>query len=154
GYTVMLPEEDRHLHTRSDLADRLAMTLGGRTAEEVVLGEITTGAVDDIEKASRLARAMVTEFGMSDKLGPQRFEPRSGEPFLGREQRRSAEYSEELAARIDDEVARLLDEAHARARHIVESHRATLDVLTDALLEHETLVEDDLNTIFAGLESA
>ncbi len=151
GFTVMLPEEDRHLHTRSDLSDRLAMTLGGRTAEEVVFGDVTTGAVDDIEQATRLARAMVTEFGMSDKLGPQRFTTRDGEPFLGREHASRADISDDLAARIDDEVARLLDEAHARARHIVETHRATLDALADALVERETLLDDDLATIFDGM---
>jgi hypothetical protein len=144
GFTVMLPEEDRHLHTRSDLSDRLAMTLGGRTAEEVVFGEITTGAVDDIEQATRLARAMVTEFGMSDKLGPQRFTTRDGEPFLGREHASRADVSDDLAARIDDEVSRLLDEAHVRARDIVQTHRATLDALADALIERETLLDEDL----------
>ena len=151
GFTVMLPEEDRHLHTRSDLSDRLAMTLGGRTAEEVVFGEITTGAVDDIEQATRLARAMVTEFGMSDKLGPQRFTTRDGEPFLGREHASRADVSDDLAARIDDEVSRLLDEAHARARQIVETHRATLDALADALIERETLLDEDLAQLFAGI---
>jgi len=151
GFTVMLPEEDRHLHTRSDLSDRLAMTLGGRTAEEVVFGEITTGAVDDIEQATRLARAMVTEFGMSDKLGPQRFTTRDGEPFLGREHASRADVSDDLAARIDDEVSRLLDEAHARARQIVETHRATLDALADALVERETLLDEDLAQLFAGI---
>jgi cell division protease FtsH len=151
GFTVMLPEEDRHLHTRSDLSDRLAMTLGGRTAEEVVFGEITTGAVDDIEQATRLARAMVTEFGMSDKLGPQRFTTRDGEPFLGREHASRADVSDDLAARIDDEVSRLLDEAHVRARDIVQTHRATLDALADALIERETLLDEDLALLFAGI---
>src|SRR5690606_31583813 len=105
GYTVMLPEEDRTLHSRAQLSDLLAMTLGGRTAEEVVFGEITTGAADDIERATRIARSMVTEYGMSEKLGPQRFASRDGEPFLGREHGRSAEHSEEVAARIDEEIA-------------------------------------------------
>ena len=154
GFTVMLPEEDRHLHTRSDLSDRLAMTLGGRTAEEVVFGEITTGAVDDIEQATRLARAMVTEFGMSDKLGPQRFTTRDGEPFLGREHANRSDVSDDLAARIDDEVSRLLDEAHARARQIVETHRTTLDALADALVERETLLDEDLAQILAGTTPA
>ena len=150
GYTVMLPEEDRTLHTRSQLSDRLAMTLGGRTAEEVVFGEITTGAADDIERATRIARSMVTEFGMSEKLGPQRFVSRDGEPFLGREHGRSAEHSDEVAARIDEEVARLLDEAHERARRVLEEHRAVLDHLAAELLERETLTDAELAAALAG----
>ena len=145
GYTVTLPAEDRRLHTRSELADRMAVALGGRSAEEAVFGEVTTGAADDIERATLLARAMVTEYGMSDKLGPQRFAGRDGEPFLGRDHTRAAEYSNELAARIDEEVARLVDEAHERARRIVEEHRDVLDRLAEALLEHETLTDDDLD---------
>jgi cell division protease FtsH len=151
GYTVMLPTEDRHLHTRSHLSDVLAMTLGGRSAEEVVFGEITTGATDDIQRATRIARAMVVEYGMSEKLGPQRFARADGEPFLGREHTRSDEHSDELAARIDEEIARLLDEAHARARRILEEHRAVLDRLAAALLERETLAEDDLEELLADV---
>jgi cell division protease FtsH len=154
GHTVVLPSEDRQLHTRSQLSDVLAMTLGGRTAEEVVLGEITTGATDDIERATRIARSMVTEFGMSEKLGPQRFAAKDGEPFLGREHRASAEHSEEMAQRIDDEVGRLLDEAHERARRILEEHRDHLDRLAAALLEHETLADDELAELLAGVGAA
>jgi cell division protease FtsH len=149
GYTVMLPDEDRHLHTRSELADRMAVALGGRSAEEVVFGEITTGAADDIERATRLARAMVTEFGMSDKLGPQRFSVQDAEPFLGRDRARTADHSDEVATRIDEEVARLLDEAHERALRILEEHRDVLDRLAAALLEHETLAEDELDEYLA-----
>jgi cell division protease FtsH len=149
GFTVMLPTEDRRLHTRSQLSDLLAMTLGGRSAEEAVFGEITTGATDDIARATRIARSMVVEYGMSEKLGPQRFARGDGEPFLGREHTRSDEHSDELAARIDEEIARLLDEAHARARRILEEHRDVLDRLTEALLEHETLSEGDLDDLLA-----
>jgi len=154
GFTIMLPEEDRHLHTRSELADRLAMTLGGRSAEEVVFGEITTGAADDIEQATRLARAMVTEFGMSDKLGPQRFTMKEGEPFLGREHTRQSDHSDDLASRIDDEITQLLDDAHERARGIIEAHRSTIDALADALLERETIADDELGEFFSGLGPA
>jgi cell division protease FtsH len=151
GYTVMLPTEDRHLHTRSQLSDVLAMTLGGRSAEEVVFGEITTGATDDIQRATRIARAMVVEYGMSEKLGPQRFARADGEPFLGREHTRSDEHSDELAARIDEEIARMLDEAHSRARRILEEHRGVLDRLAAALLERETLAEEDLEGLLADV---
>ncbi len=150
GYTIMLPTEDRQLHSRSELADLLAMTLGGRSAEEVVFGEITTGATDDIDRATRIARSMVTEFGMSEKLGPQRFAERDGEPFLGRDHSAASARSDELAARIDEEVARLLDEAHERARRILEQHRSSLDVLTSALLERETLADDELADLLAA----
>ncbi len=150
GYTIMLPTEDRQLHSRSELADLLAMTLGGRSAEEVVFGEITTGATDDIDRATRIARSMVTEFGMSEKLGPQRFAERDGEPFLGRDHSATSAHSDELAARIDEEVARLLDEAHDRARRILEQHRSSLDLLTSALLERETLAEDELADLLAA----
>jgi cell division protease FtsH len=153
GYTVMLPTEDRRLHTRSQLSDVLATTLGGRSAEEVVFGEITTGATDDIQRATRIARAMVVEYGMSEKLGPQRFAGADGEPFLGREHTRSDEHSDELAARIDEEIARLLDEAHSRARRILEEHRAVLDRLAAALLERETLAEEDLGELLGDVSS-
>ena len=152
GYTVLLPDEDRQLHTRSELSDRLAVALGGRSAEEAVFGEITTGAADDIDRASRLARAMVTEFGMSDKLGPQRFSGTDGEPFLGRDHARSADHSDEVSARIDEEVSRLLDEAHDRARRILEEHRDVLDRLADALLDRETIAEEELDEFLAPVE--
>jgi cell division protease FtsH len=149
GHTVLLPEEDRSLHTREELTDRLAVTLGGRSAEEVVLGEVTTGAADDIDRATRLARAMVTEYGMSDKLGPRRLAAGDGEPFLGRDAARDGSHSEELTARVDEEVARLIDEAHERARGVVERHRDTLDRLAGALLERETLTDHELDRLLA-----
>ena len=147
GYTVMLPTEDRHLHSRSELSDLLAMTLGGRSAEEVVFGEITTGATDDIQRATTIARAMVVEYGMSEHLGPRRFATHDGEPFLGREHARSGEHSEQVSAAVDAEIARLLDEAHSRARRILEEYRAVLDRLAQALLERETLIDDDLREL-------
>ena len=147
GYTVMLPTEDRHLHSRSELSDLLAMTLAGRSAEEVVFGEITTGATDDIQRATTIARAMVVEYGMSEHLGPRRFATHDGEPFLGREHARSGEHSEQVSAAVDAEIARLLDEAHSRARRILEEYRAVLDRLAQALLERETLIDDDLREL-------
>ena len=151
GYTVFLPDEDRSLHTRAELSDRLAVALGGRAAEEAVFGEITTGAADDIDRATAMARAMVTEFGMSDKLGPRRFTRHDTEPFLGRDHLRGGGHSDELAAHIDEEISRLLDEAHDRARRIIEEHRWVLDDLAAALLERETLTDGELADLLAPL---
>jgi cell division protease FtsH len=150
GQTVLLPEEDTHLHRRAELEDRLAVLLGGRAAEEVFLGEITSGAADDIDQATKVARAMVTELGMSEKLGPQRFSDADSEPFLGREQSRRGDHSDELAARIDEEVSRLIADAYDRARRLVEEHRATLEALSEALLEHETLDDEMLDRLLDG----
>jgi cell division protease FtsH len=151
GYTVLLPEQDRHLHSRAQLSDQLAVALAGRAAEEAVFGELTTGAADDIERATRLARAMVTEYGMSDKLGPRRFVARDGEPFLGLDHGRSADHGDEVAARVDEEVSRLLEEAHDRARRILEAHRPGLDLLAETLLEQETVADDELVALLAAV---
>jgi len=150
GYTVLLPTDDRHLHTLAELSDQLAVALAGRAAEDVVFGEPTTGAADDIERATRLATAMTTEYGMSDKLGPRRLVGHDAEPFLGLESRQRADHGDELAARVDEEVSRLLEEAQDRARRILEAHRPGLERLAAALLERETVADDEL----AGLLSA
>jgi len=152
GWTLALPTEDKVLRTRSELRDQLAMMLGGRTAEELIFGDPTTGASDDIERSTALARAMVTEWGMSDDLGPQRLGEKTGEVFLGRDIGHQPNYSDTVAANIDAEVRRLIDEAHAEAREILELHRATLDQLADALVEHETLDEPALVGLFGGLD--
>ncbi len=133
GWTLALPTEDRFLQTRSELRDELAMLLGGRTAEELIFGDPTTGAANDIERATEIARAMVTEYGMSDRLGPRKLGEERNAPFLGRDLGHEPNYSDEVAASIDAEVRRLLDEAHIEAREILELHRATLDRLADAL---------------------
>lgn len=151
GYTVLLPDEDRHLHSRAQLEDQLSVALAGRAAEETVFGELTTGAADDIDRATRLAQAMVTEYGMSDKLGPRRFVARDGEPFLGLDHGRGTDHGTELAARVDEEVSRLLDEAHDRARRILERHRGGLDRLAAALLERETLADAELADLLSAL---
>ncbi len=153
GWTLALPTEDKYLRTRSELRDQLAMLLGGRTAEELTFGDPTTGAADDIEKATQIARAMVTEFGMSEALGPQKLGEKHGEVFLGKEMGHEPNYSDQVAGAIDDEVRRLLDEAHDEAREILILHRATLDRLVDALVEKETLDEPLLLEIFGGLET-
>ncbi len=151
GYTVLLPEEDRHLHSRSQLEDQLAVLLAGRAAEEAVFDELTNGATDDIDRATRLATAMVTEYGMSDKLGPRRFVVRDAEPFLGMDQSRAREHGDDVAAHVDEEVSRLLEDAHDRARRILEAHRPGLDRLTAALLDRETLADAELADLLAAL---
>jgi cell division protease FtsH len=151
GWTLALPTEDKVLRTRSELRDELAMLLGGRTAEEMIFGDPTTGAQNDIERATQIARAMVTEYGMSDLLGPQQFGERGGEPFVGRDTGHEPNYSDEVATAIDAEMARLIDRAHREAREILGQHRATLDRLADALVERETLEEHELALLFEGL---
>ena len=150
GWTLALPENDRYLQTRSQLEDQMAMLLGGRTAEEIIFGEITTGAADDIEKTTELARAMVTKFGMSDDLGPVKFGRGNGEVFVGKEMGSDPDYSDAVAAEIDEEVRELVREAHSVARRVLETHRESLDQLANALLEHETLGEADLLPILSG----
>jgi cell division protease FtsH len=151
GWTLALPTEDKHMQTRSELRDEMSMLLGGRTAEELVFGDPTTGAQNDIERASKIARAMVTEFGMTDALGPQQLGLRSSEPFLGREMGGQRDYSDEVAARVDAEVRKLIDDAHEEARQILRQHRAVLDRLADALCERETLDTPELMDIFGDL---
>jgi cell division protease FtsH len=144
------------MQTRSQLTDELAMLLGGRTAEELVFGDPTTGAQNDIERASQIARAMVTEFGMTDALGPQQLGNRAGEPFMGRDWGSAPNYSDEIAALIDDEVGALIDRAHDQAERILTKHRRVLDELADALIEHETLDTPELLEILehAGVKTA
>ncbi|MGH9185010.1 MAG: AAA family ATPase, partial [Acidimicrobiales bacterium] len=153
GWTLALPVEDRNLRTRSELRDELSMLLGGRTAEELVFGDPTTGAENDIERATQIATAMVTEYGMSDALGPQQFAPRPPEVFVGRGDERRRDFSEEITGTIDAEVRRLIGAAHAEAREILVQHRATLDRLAAALVEHETLEDGELAAIFEGIET-
>ena len=149
GSTLSLPVEDRFLVRRSELLAQLAMLLGGRAAEELVFVDPTTGARDDIARATTIARQMVTEFGMSDGLGPMRFGQPQGEVFLGRDFSSTPDYSDEIAARIDVEVQSLLAGAHAEARRLLTQHRAALDRLVGALLEHETLQADEVASILA-----
>jgi len=152
GWTLALPTEDKYLRTRSELEDSMAMLLGGRTAEELVFGEITTGASDDIERCTDIARGMVTQYGMSDRLGPQQLGKVKGEVFLGREVGHEADYSPEVASVVDSEVRRLIDTAHDRARAILTAHRSTLDDLATKLVEKETLEDADLAEIFGPLD--
>ena len=147
GWTLALPTEDRYLQTKSELKDTMAMLLGGRTAEEVIFGDPTTGASDDIDRVASIARSMITEYGMSDTLGPQRLGSAGGEVFLGKEQGGKADYSDELAARIDAEATGLVEDAHEQARQILLEHRSVLDELATYLIEHETLEGDTLEAM-------
>jgi cell division protease FtsH len=154
GWTLALPEEDRILHTRSELLDTLAMLLGGRGAELLVFGDPTTGAQNDIERATQIARSMVTQWGMSDTLGPVQFGQADGDVFVGRDGTNTRDYSESMATRIDAEITRLVEEAQARARTILEAERPALDRLAAALVDRETLAEDDLTDIFVTVSGA
>jgi len=152
GYTLTLPTEDKFLVRRSELMDELAMLMGGRTAEELVFADPTTGAQNDIDRATTIARQMVTEFGMSDELGPLRLGQPQGEVFLGRDFASTPDYSDEVAARIDSEVRRLLEQAHGVAREILETNRAVLDTLATELVENETLEVERVQAVFATVE--
>ncbi len=151
GYTLALPMEDKYFNRRSELVDQLAYALGGRTAEELVFGDPSTGASNDIDKATDLARKMVMEFGMSDRLGPLRYGKPEGEVFLGRDYSRSNDLSDEVAAAIDDEVRRLITQAHDEAREILTTHREALEGIANALLENETLDADEVAKVFADV---
>jgi cell division protease FtsH len=152
GYTLTLPTEDKFLVRRSELVDELAMLLGGRTAEEIIFADPTTGAQNDIDRATTIARQMVTEFGMSEELGPLRFGQSQGEVFLGRDFSSRPDYSDEIAARIDAEVRRLVEHAHRCAREILEANHETLDRLAAELIAHETLEVERVQELFAGVQ--
>jgi cell division protease FtsH len=151
GYTLTLPMEDKFLVARSELTDQLTMLLGGRAAEEMIFADPTTGAANDIERATTVARQMVTEYGMSESLGPMRFGQPQGEVFLGRDLGHSPDYSDEVASSIDAEVRRLIESSHNAARHILETNRAVLDRLASDLIEHETLETDRVQQVFADV---
>jgi len=153
GYTASAPQEDKFLVTRSEMMDQLAMLLGGRTAEELVFHEPTTGAANDIEKASSIARGMVTEYGMSERLGARKFGSGDGEPFLGREMSHTRDYSEEIASTIDEEVRRLIESAHDEAWEILVQHREVLDDLVLNLMDKETLSREEVLRIFAPVKT-
>ncbi len=150
GYTISLPREDRYLTTKSNLMDRLAMTLGGRTAEELVFHEVTTGAADDLEKVTSTAKQMVMRYGMSEKLGPRVLGRNHDMPFLGREMGAEPDYSEEIAREIDDEIRRVIEEAHTRAREVLEQHIDKLHQLSMILIERETIDKEQFERLLAG----
>jgi cell division protease FtsH len=150
GYTISLPTEDKFLTTRAELKDTMAMTLGGRAAEEIVFGEVTTGASNDLEKVTATAKQMVMRFGMSEKLGPRVFGHDHGQPFLGREFSSEPDYSDDVAREIDAEIRRIVEEAHQAARDILTKHRADLDNTSEVLLRRETIEADQFQRLLAG----
>jgi len=152
GYTLALPTEDKFLVTRAEMMDQLAMLLGGRTAEELVFHEPTTGAANDIEKATSIARNMITQYGMSEKLGARKFGQENGEVFLGRDMGHQRDYSEEIASTIDDEVRRLIESSHDEAWEILVEYRDVLDNLVLELMEKETLQKDAVLRIFERVQ--
>ena len=151
GWTRFLPTEEHYLWTKPQLEDRLAVSLGGRTAEEIALGEISTGAQNDLAQATKLARKMVTEYGMSTKLGPQTFGERHELVFLGREISEQRDYSDKAAQQIDEEVRRFIQSAYRTTKKILTTHKAKLKEMATLLIEQETLEENDLNKLFEGL---
>ncbi|SHN01355.1 membrane protease FtsH catalytic subunit [Cryptosporangium aurantiacum] len=152
GHTLILPTEDKYTQTRSEMIDTLAYALGGRAAEELVYHEPTTGAGNDIEKATGMARAMVTEYGMSAKLGAIKYGTSDSEPFLGRDMGHQRDYSDAIAAEIDGEVRALIELAHDEAYEILSEYRDVLDAMVLELLEKETLSKDDMARICARVQ--
>jgi cell division protease FtsH len=150
GYTISLPAEDKFLTTRSALMDQMAMTLGGRAAEELVFHEVTTGAANDIEKVTATAKHMVMRYGMSEKLGPRMLGRNHDQPFLGRDMGSEPDYSEEIAREIDDEIRRVIEEAHDRARSVLTEHMDELHQISELLIERETIDKDQFERLLAG----
>jgi cell division protease FtsH len=151
GYTMTLPMEDKFLIARQELIDELAMLLGGRVAEELQFGDMTTGAQNDLDRATKIARQMVTEFGMSDVLGPLTLGQKQDQPFLGRDFASHPDYSDQVAFEIDSEIRSLIDQAHDEALEILTEHREQLDAIAAALIDRETIEKDELVTLLDGL---
>jgi len=150
GYTISLPTEDKFLTTRAELNDTMAMTLGGRAAEELVFGEVTTGASNDLEKVTATAKQMIMRFGMSEKLGPRVFGHDHGQPFLGREFSSEPDYSDDVAREIDGEIRRVVEEAHQSARDILAGRRTELDHTSEVLLRRETIEREQFIALLDG----
>jgi len=157
GYTLALPEEDRTLQRKAKFEDDLAFALGGRAAEEIVFGDITTGASNDLERVTQTARAMVTRYGMSEKLGPMVYGQKEELVFLGREIGEQRDYSDAVAEEIDQEVRRIVSEAHEKARRILTEYQGKLDAIAQRLIEVETLDAAEFAAFFeddSGIEAA
>ena len=151
GYTMVLPLDDKFQKTRNELLDELTYSMGGRVAEEIVFHDPTTGAANDIEKATKTARRMVTEFGMSSRVGAVKLGDEQGEVFLGRDMGHTRDYSDEVAHTVDDEVRSFIESAHDEAYQVLNTNREVLDLLAKELLEKETLNQPELDRIFAGV---
>jgi cell division protease FtsH len=145
-----MPQEDKFLTTRAELQDTMAMTLGGRAAEEIVFQEITTGASNDLEKVTATAKQMVMRFGMSERLGPRVFGHDHGQPFLGREFSSEPDYSDEIAREIDDEIRRIVEAAHQRAKDLLGEHREALTTISEILLKRETIEKEEFIALLDG----
>jgi cell division protease FtsH len=152
GYTMVLPEQEKYSTTRNEMLDQLAYMLGGRAAEELVFHDPTTGASNDIEKATAVARAMVTQYGMTERLGAIRYGQENSEVFLGRDMGHMRDYSEQVAASIDEEVRAFIEQAHQEAFEILVENRDVLDALVVELLEKETLDKEQVARIFVPLQ--
>jgi cell division protease FtsH len=150
GLTISLPTEDRYMQTKTALMEEIAMTLGGRAAEEIVFNEVTTGAANDLEKITSTAKQMVMRFGMSEKLGPRVLGRNRDMPFLGMEMGHEPDYSEEVAREIDDEVRRIIEDGHDLASRILREHLDDLHRISQILIEHETIDKDQFERLVAG----
>ena len=150
GYTISMPAEDKFLTTRAQLEDTMAMTLGGRAAEEIVFAEITTGAANDLEKVTATAKQMTMRFGMSEKLGPRVLGHSQGAPFLGRDMHSEPDYSDDIARQIDIEIRRMIEDAYQRAKDILSEHRQDLENITQVLLRRETIERDEFLRLLEG----
>ncbi|MHB1612273.1 MAG: ATP-dependent zinc metalloprotease FtsH [Sulfobacillus sp.] len=147
GYTMPVPEEDRYLITKEQILDKVAMSLGGRAAEAIVFGEISTGASDDLEKSTSMVRQMITEYGMSEELGPMTYGSRQDQVFLGRDLMRARNYSEEVASKIDQAIRHIVMQQYERAKNILVQHRTTLNQIAMGLIDKETLSSEELRSI-------
>ena len=154
GYTMKVPEEDRNYQTRAEFLDDLAVMMGGYVTEEMMFNEVTTGPSSDIRRATQVARKLVTEYGMSMDLGPRTFGQKEEMVFLGREIHEQRDYSDDTARRIDEEVSKLLQQAHTRAKEVLEEHKSHLDRIADALLQRETLERAEFEKLFEGTDLA
>jgi cell division protease FtsH len=150
GYTISLPREDRYLTTKANLMNQLASILGGRAAEELVFNEVTTGAANDLEKVTHTAKQMIMRYGMSEKLGPRVLGRNHDMPFLGREMSAEPDYSEEIAREIDDEIRRIIEEAHETAMRVLREHMDELHHISNILIERETIDKDQFERLLAG----
>ena len=146
GYNLMMPKEETYFSTKTELIERITGLLGGRTAEEIRFKEVTTGAHNDFEKATKIARSMVTEYGMSD-LGLVQLEQQEGGVFLGRDYNKSRNFSNEMAHEIDKEVRKIMDECHKKAEEILRENKDLLKLIAETLLEHETITREEIESL-------
>ena len=146
GYTMMLPKEEKGIATKNELLDMITGLLGGRTSEELFIGEVSTGASDDFGRATKIARSMVTEYGMSD-LGPIQFEAKSEGVFLGRDYVKSKNFSDQVALEIDKETRKIIDSCHATAKKVLKENEKLVRLISDTLIERETLTKEEIDEL-------